>query len=297
MWRQLCALGDRVGFDVVFVSAQPSRRLAEFPHIHERHETYLRVDPQSAPVEPVVGAVLPAVGFPALPAACAQLLEPVHAAQAQAIYDECLVAAFDALPYDRQLEQGHVDAAFRAALARTPDLGAVPLASHALRAAGLLRGYDVAVHGDDSGGVAFDALLTADRLDQLCRLVSAEQAAAGVLAGLPAVWGSRATIGADGTCVHQAGTWQAVSDRAAALLRAWLAGHPDSRDGPSGAPPRPSDARRRLLWRVPAPKRLRFECRVIECRSPHLIADPPISWTRPPRAHRRNGLARSARGS
>lgn len=294
--RELCGLGDQAACDIVLVSAQPTRQLHELAGIAEAREvTCLRVDAASAPVQPPVGAPLPDVGFPALPAACEALLEPVHAARARAIYDECLAAAFDALPYDRVLEQGDVDGAFRAALARAPDLGAVPLAAHALRAAGLLRGYDVTVEGTDLDGVAFDDLLTADRLDQLGRLVSAEQAAAGALAGLPSAWGCRRQIHAEGTWVSQGDVWHRLTERTAALVRAWEAAHPGDRDGPRGAPTRPADARRRLLWRTPPPERLRVSCRMIECHALRRIANPPMEWAEPPRSYRRNG--RSAHGS
>lgn len=295
VWRALCALGERVGVeDVMFVSAEPARRIGELADLlAARNDVYLRVDPDSAPVQAPVGAVLPEVGFPALPAACAELLEPAHAARARAVYDECLAAAFDALPYDRLLQQAHVDGAFRAALARTPDLGAVPLAIHALRAAGILRGYDVTVARDPGGGVAFDDLLTADRLDQLSRLVAPEQAAAGVIAGMAGGWSPSPTVDPDGTWVDLAGERQRVSDRVAPLLRAWCrAGHhPLSR--PKGAPPRRSDPRRRQLWRTPPPERLRLECRPIECRSLRVMADPPMEWIRPPRS--RDGHSRRVR--
>lgn len=286
VWRGLAALGESVGFEVVYVSAEPSRWLAEVGDLAAaRADVYLRVDPDSAPVQAPIGAVLPEIGFPALPAASAELLEPAHAVRAQAIYDECLVAAFDALPYDRLLEQAHLDGAFRAALARTPDLGAVPLAIHALRAAGILRGYDVTVPPNPLGGVAFDDLLTADRLDQLSRLVSPESAAAGVLAGMPGGWSTSPAVGPDGTWVYLADERQRVSDRVAPLMRAWSpVGHgPLSR--PKGAPPRPSDPRRRHLWRTPPPQRVRLEYRAIECRSLRLMADPPMEWTRPPRSN------------
>lgn len=295
VWRGLCALGERVGFEVVYVSAEPTRWVDELGDVvAPRAHIYLRVDPDSAPVQAPIGTVLPEVGFPALPAACAELLEPVHASRAQAIYGECLVAAFDALPYDRLLEQAHVDGAFRAALARTPDLGAVPLAIHALRAAGILRGYDVTVPRDPLGGVAFDDLLTADRLDQLSRLVSPESAAAGVLAGMPGGWSTSPTVGPDGTWVDLAGERQRVSDRVAPLLRAWCPVGYSRLLRPKGAPPRLSDPRRRHLWRTPPPERLRLECRPIECRSLRLMADPPMEWIRPPRSSR-DGHSRRVR--
>lgn len=130
-----------------------------------------------------MGHLCPTPASPDSPAACAELREPVHAARAQAIYDECLIAAFDALPSQRLLTQPDVDHTFRRALARTPDLDALALATHALRAAGILRGYDVRVR-TDRNGLAFADLLTADRLAQLSGLLSPEAAAAGTLAGM-----------------------------------------------------------------------------------------------------------------
>lgn len=292
VWRALCGLGGQVGFDVVFLSAEPLRWLAELADVlHVSGDAWLRVDPAGRPVQPPVGAVLPDVGFPALPAACARLLEPAHAARAQSIYDECLVAAFDALPVDRLLEQEHADRAFRDALARTPDLGAVPLAAHALRAAGNLRGYDIRVEASAGvRGVDFDSLLTADRLDQLSRLVSPAQAAAGVLAGLPgSSWSP--PIDGGGTSVQVAGSWQTVSARVAALLRAWVRTDPDRAERPPSPPPRPTD--RQLLWRTPPPERLEVNCQPIDCRAFRRIADPPMDWTQPPRPRRR-GSRRSA---
>ncbi len=281
VWRALCSLGDQVGFEVVFVSADPSRPPEDLS-LPTWDGVCLRVDPEGAPVPPPVGAPLPEVGFPALPAACQRFLEPAHAARAQAIYDECLVAAFDALPYDHLLEQGHVDAAFRAALARTPDLSALALAIHAVRAAGILRGYDVRIHGDGLGGVGFDDLLTADRLDQLARLVSPEQAAAGVLAGLPGA-PSWPTVNGDGAWVESGGTWQPVSSRLAAVLRAWQRSGGRQPHPRRAGPPRPVDRRWREAWRTPPPERLVAAFTLIDCRSLRFMADPPMDWARPRR--------------
>jgi len=107
----------------------------------------MNLDPGRRAVLAPVGTQLPEVGFPALPAACAALLEPAHAARAQAVYDECLVAAFDALVCDRPLERRHADHALRCALARVPDHSGVALAVHAVRAAGILRGYHIGEAG------------------------------------------------------------------------------------------------------------------------------------------------------
>ena len=184
VWVELCQLGVRVGCDIVFVSAQPSRWAAQLPEVLECGSwTYLVADPDRHELAPPVGAALPDVGFPGLPAACAELLDADHAPRAQAIYDDCLTVAFEALPSDRMFGWAAAEYAFRCALERTPDLDAVPLAMHALRAAGLLRGYHIDFRTDR--GVAFDDLLTADRLAQLRRLVSTRQAGAGVIAGMP----------------------------------------------------------------------------------------------------------------
>lgn len=297
VWRELCALGDRVGCDVVFVSADPPRWVAELAGIVHHHAgTYLRVDPDAAPVKPPVGAALPDVAFPALPAAYAELLEAEHAARAQAVYDDCLAAALGALPYDRLLDQADMEAAFRASLARAPDLGAVALAAHALRAAGLLRGYDVRVEASEYEGVTFDDLLTADRLDQLCRLVSAAEAAAGVLAGLAGTWDARSVVAAEGYWVEKGGHRHRLAARLAAVLRAWLAESPEDPLRPGGAPARPHDPRRGQLWRTPPPERLAVTWRIITCRSLRLIANPPMGWAEPPRPRRSRGLPRSAAG-
>jgi hypothetical protein len=142
VWSELCELGDRIPCDMVFVSAEPSQWLARLPAVLQPEVfTELVYDRDWQPVHPAVGVALPDVGFPALPAACAELLEADHAARAQAIYDDALAAAFDALVIDRELTCADAEHAFRSALARTPDLDAVPLAMQAVRAAGLLRGY------------------------------------------------------------------------------------------------------------------------------------------------------------
>ena len=203
-------------------------------------------------------------------------------------YDDCLCAAFDALPSDRLLERSDADHAFRCALARTPDLGALALAVHAVRAAGLLRGYDIRV-GDDGAGVLFEDLLTADRLAQLSRLVSPTSAAAGVLAGM-----GGSTILGGGSWVGVGGTWQLVASQAAPLLRAWLSAGGDANRLPVGAPPRPRDTRHGQLWRTPSPTWLRVDCELIECRALRRVGDPAMGWTRPPRARKwADGRARS----
>ncbi|MBW3651733.1 MAG: hypothetical protein KY458_14305 [Actinobacteria bacterium] len=293
LWHDLCGLGDDGHFDIVFVSAEPWRWVSKLAGlVHPGRSTYLAVEPDQLPVQPGVGAVLPEVGFPGLPAACAEVLEAPHAARAQAIYDECLVAAFEALPFDRLLEYQDADHAFRCALARTPELGAVVLAMHAVRAAGILRGYHISFCHDH--GVVFDDLLTADRLAQLGRLVSPEPAAAGVLAGM-ASW-SMPVIGSDdGAWVKSAGTHQVVPAQGRPLLRAWLRTQGESRSRPRGAPPRPTDERSRQLWRTPPPTHVRSRCEPIDCRPFRRIAEPPMGWTRPPRpSRRRNGRPRSA---
>jgi hypothetical protein len=83
VWVELCHLGGRVGCDIIFVSAQPSRWAAQLPGIvHCDSSTYLVPDPDWHQVAPAVGAALPDVGFPGLPAACAELLDADHAARA-----------------------------------------------------------------------------------------------------------------------------------------------------------------------------------------------------------------------
>jgi hypothetical protein len=295
VWRGLCLLGDRIGFDVVFVTAQPERWAAELAElaeiVHPGVDTVLAFDLEHLELLAPVGTPLPDVGFPALPAACAALLEPDHAARAQAIYDECLVAAFDALVVDRLLERRDAEHAFRCALGRAPDLTAVPLAIHAVRAAGVLRGYHISFDYD-SGGVAFDDLLTGDRLAQLGRLLSPEQAAAGVLAGM-AGFSVSLDIAENGAWVDLAGSGHVVPPAARALMRAWGQTRSKPLQAPRGGPPRPTDARAGILWRTPPPERLSVDCQPIDCRSFRRIADPPMNWTRPPSSHRRRGPARS----
>ncbi len=214
VWAELCALGGRVGFDIVFVSAEPARWRAELADLVQHgRQIWLRTDPERPRVQPAVGAPLPDASFPGLPAACAEHLDAAHGARALAIYDECLVAAFDALPPERLHGPPEAAHAFRCALARTPELGVVALAMHAVRAAGLLRGYHISFR-DDLGGVAFEDLLTADRLAQLSRLVAPEAAAAGVLAGIG--FPSIPEIGDDGGSVKLHGTWHEVPYGAAA---------------------------------------------------------------------------------
>lgn len=286
LWQELCALGRRTGAEVVFVSAEPTRQTAAHGGMLAVHyDTYLRVDPERVPVQPPIGVPLPAMAFPALPAACQALLEPAHAERALAIYDECLVAAYDALPHDRLLERDNADYALRAALARAPDLAAAPLAFHALRAAGILRGHDVRVVDDRPGhsGVAIDALLTADRLDQLCGLLGPELAMAGVLAGLPDGW-SRPRVDGDGLYLWLEQAHHRVADRLGAIVRAWSdgvgVGSPARRRMP---PPRRPDARWRQLWRTPPPDRVYVTCEPIKCESLRFIAPPRMDWARPTR--------------
>ncbi len=254
-------------------------------------DTVLAFDPERRPVLAAVGTPLPDVGFPALPAACAALLEPQHAARAQAIYDECLVAAFDALVADGLLDRRDAEHAFRCALVRAPDLAAVALATHAVRAAGILRGYHIGFE-EHYGGVAFDHLLTGDRLAQLARLLSPAQAAAGVLAGMSASWLS-VDIARDGGRVDLGGVGHVVPAAARPLMRAWAQTRSKPLQAPSGRPPRPPDAGAGLLWRTPPPERLSVDCQPIDCRSFRRSGDPPMGWTRPPASHRRRGPARS----
>jgi hypothetical protein len=292
VWRGLCLLGDRTGFDVVFVTAQPERWAAELAEVvHAGVDTMLAFDIERLPVLAPVGTPLPEIGFPALPAACAALLEHEHAARAQAIYDGCLVAAYDALVADRLLERGDAEHAFQCALGRAPDLTAVALAIHAVRAAGILRGYHIGFDYDGDG-VAFDDLLTADRLAQLGRLLSPEQAAAGVLAGM-AGFSVSIDIAKDGARVHLAGTGHVVPPAARALMRAWGQTRSRPLQAPRGGPPRPTDARAGILWRRPPPGRVSVDCQPIDCRSFRRIGDPPMNWTRPPSSRRRRGPARS----
>lgn len=286
VWAELCQLGDQVGCDMVFVSAEPPRWLAQLPgSLHLGGPTHLESHPDWRQVQPPVGAALPDAEFPALPAACAQLLEADHATRAQAIYDDALAAAFDALPSNRLLTWADAEHAFRCALARTPDLDAVPLAIHAVRAAGLLRGYHLGFRRDC--GVAFDDLLTADRLAQLRRLVLPDQAVAGVLAGMPGTsWAF--SVHGDGAWVHLDDTAHLVPVQARPLMRAWDKTEASShRSRWAVAPPRPSDGRQRCLWRTPPPEALTVECEMIDCRAFRRIGDPPMDWTRPPRARRR----------
>lgn len=292
VWRSLCLLGDRLGFDVVFVTAQPERWAAELGEVvHAGVDTVLAFDLERLELPAPVGTALPTVGFPALPAACAALLEPAHAARAQAIYDQCLVAAFDALVVDRILEPRDAEHAFRCALGRAPEPAAVALAAHAVRAAGLLRGYHIAVT-DNPGGVAFDDLLTGDRLAQLGRLLSPDRAAAGVLAGMAGA-STAADIAEHGGWVDVAGTGHIVPPAARALMRAWGRTRSGPLRAPASPPPRPPDARAGLLWRTPPPQAMSVDCQPIDCRSFRRIGDPPMEWTRPPRSHRRRGPARS----
>lgn len=292
VWRGLCLLGDRIGFDVVFVTARPERWTAELAEVvHPGGDTVLAIDLERLELLAPVGTPLPDVGFPALPAACAALLEPEHAARAQAIYDECLVAAFDALVVDRLVERGDAEHAFRCALARAPDLAAVALAIHAVRAAGILRGYHIAFE-EHHGGVALDDLLTGDRLAQLGRLLSPEQAAAGVMAGMSGSW-SAVDIAEDGGRVDVAGVGHVVPTAARALMRAWAQTRSKPLQAPAGRPPRPADVRAGALRRTPPPERLIVDCQPIECRSFRRVGEPPMGWTRPPSSHRRHGPARN----
>ena len=292
VWHGLCLLGDRIGFDVVFVTAQPERWAAELAGIvHPGVDTVLAFDLERLELLAPVGTPLPDVGFPALPAACAALLEPEHGARAQALYDECLVAAFDALVVDRLLERGDAEHAFRCALARAPDLAAVALATHAVRAAGILRGYHIGFE-EHHGGVALDDLLTGDRLAQLGQLLSSEQAAAGVMAGMSGSWAS-VDIAQDGGWVDVAGVSHVVPAAARALMRAWDQTRSKPLQAPAGRPPRSPDARAGALRRTPPSERLIVDCQPIDCRSFRRVGDPPMDWTRPPSSQRRRGPARS----
>lgn len=295
LWRAMCRLGEGCGFDVVFVSADPARWIADLAGVvHPGEEIWLQIDPERRAVLAPVGTALPDAGFPALPAACAALLEPEHAARAQAIYDECLVAAFDALAADRLLERPDADHAFRCALGRVPDHSGVALAIHALRAAGILRGYHISVTEDYDGvpvgGVAFDDLLTAERLAQLGRLLSPAEAAAGILAGMPG--GLRCgAIAEAGTWVMVDDTWQAVPAVGQALVRAWARSRAEPGQRPCVAPARHRDPRYGALWRSIPPTGLSLACEPIACGSFRMIGDPPMNWARPPRSRPRRGPA------
>jgi len=292
VWRGLCLLGDGIGFDVVFITAQPERWAAELAEIvHPGVDTVLAPDLDRLELLEPVGTQLPDVGFPALPAACAVLLEPEHAARAQAIYDECLVAAFDALGVDRLLERRDAEHAFRCALGRAPDLAAVALAMHAVRAAGILRGHHIGFE-EHHGGVALDDLLTGDRVAQLGWLLSPEEAAAGVMAGMSGSWAS-VDIAEDGGRVDVAGVGHVVPAAARALMRAWAQTRSKPLQAPAGRPPRPPDSCAGVLRRTPPPARLIVDCQPIGCRSFRRIGDPPMGWNRPPSSHRRRGPARS----
>ena len=286
LWQALCTFGERVGAEVIFVSAEPARRAAALGgKLAIRSDTHLRVDPERAPVHPAIGVQLPAAAFPALPAACEALLEPAHAVQARAIYDECLVAAYKALRNDRLPERDDADFALRATLARAPDLAAVPLAFHALRAAGILRGHDIRIGGDRLGsGVAIDALLTADRIEQLSAMLDPDLAMAGVLSGMHEGW-SRPRVDGDGLYLRLERANHRVSDRLGVIVRAWVEnaielGSPSRRLKP---PPRRPDVRWRELWRTPPPDRVYVTCEPIECESLRFIAVPRMDWARPTR--------------
>ncbi|HVE47869.1 MAG TPA: hypothetical protein VNA57_14120 [Acidimicrobiales bacterium] len=285
VWRELCELGDRLGIEVAFVCADPSAWQARLPGtLAPCGEVGLLRDPDHPDVPPPVGTALPDAAFPTLPAACSELLEPLHAARAQEIYDGCLLAAFDALTSDRLLNSSDGEHALRSALARTPDAHAVPLATHAVRAAGLLRGYDIGF--SEIGGVNFDDLLTADRLDQLDRLLSPEAAAAGVLAGMSSGCGGLRSIADNSAWVRQDDNWEVVPARGRPLLRAWqLSG--GGNGVPNPTPRRPVDPRRSILWTRPPPHSICVSCEPIDCRTFRRIGDPPMRWARPPRARRR----------
>lgn len=246
--------------------------------VHPGEEIWLRIDPERRAVLAPVGTALPAVGFPPLPAACAALLEPEHAARAQAIYDECLVAAYDALAGDRLLERRDAVHAFRCALGRVPDHSGVALAIHALRAAGILRGYNISVTEDYDGvpvgGVAFDHLLTAERLAQ------PEAAAAGILAGMPggSLCGAVAEMGAS---VLLDDTWHAVPAAGQALVRAWARSCAEPGQRLCAAPARHRDRRHRALHRSIPPAGLSVACELIACGSFRMIGDPAMNWARP----------------
>jgi hypothetical protein len=277
LWAELCQLGSRVGCDIIFVSAVPARWEAQMRALRTKGPTYLPYDPDRPQRRPPVGASLPDADFPGLPAACAELLDADHAMRAQAIYDDCLAAAFKALPSNRHISWVAADHAFRCALAQSPDLDTVRLAIHAVRAAGLLRGYHIDFRTDQ--GVAFDDLLTADRLAQLRRLVSPDRAAVGVLAGMPDD-GSARTISGDGAWIKAGGTALPVPAQAQPLLSAWAKTDTSPYRPGHSAPPRPHDDRRRLLWRKPPPERLQALCEPIDCPGFRRIGEPTMEWTR-----------------
>ena len=285
-WQDVCDLGDRVGFDVVFVCAEPSVWLARLPQalVPRRGAVFMGRAQGSPEVPPPVGTALPNAGFPALPAACARLLEPRHAARAQAIYDGCLLAAFEALEPDRLLGWPDAEHAFRSALARTPDLAAVALAIHAVRAAGLLRGYDIDV--TTARGVHFDNLLTADRLDQLGRLLSPEEAAVGVLAGMGFDGWALRSVSDNGAWVSDRDNVHIVPARGQPLLRAGLLSGGD-RTARACAPRRPVDPAQDALWATPPPAWVGVNCVPIDCRPFRYVGDPPMDWTRAPHARPR----------
>ena len=287
VWRELCDLGDRVGIEVVFVCADPSAWPARLPGTLvpiRGGGSWLRT-PTVPTSRRRLAQRFPMSASPALPAACAELLEP---------------RARGPGPGDlRRLPPGRLrcpgigsaprtrsdgEHAFRSALARTPDARAVPLAIHAVRAAGLLRGYDIGV--SDIGGVNFDDLLTADRLDQLDRLLSPEAAAVGRAGGhVLGVRGSaqyrrQQRMGAAGRQLGgRARPRPATAAGVAAQRRRQRGARPDS------AAARRS--RRSILWTRPPPHSICVSCEPIDCRTFRRIGDPPMRWARPPRARRR----------
>ena len=278
VWGSLCRLGDRADTQVCFVTSTPMCWSATVDVDVMSGSVLLAVNPTRLSVHPPLEAVLPDVGFPALLAACAEVLDGESAARAQAIYDDCLTAAFASLASDRMLTDDDAEEAFGMALTQVPNLDAVPLATHAVRAAGLLRGYHL-VFDDGPDGVAFDALLTAERLAQLARLVSPGQAAAGILAGLPLPIPDSAMVFIDDTTVAVGDTTVVVPGPARPLLRAWAQRDADAAGLPA-SPSRPVDHRHRRLWRRPPPERLRARCQAIDCRPFRCVGDPPMGWAR-----------------